>query len=58
MTWDTMASLQVNDLMRTRSSGRIVNSHVIERPKTIEMDYGRMRDNVHAPAQQPASDKK
>ncbi len=58
MTWDMMASLQVNKLTRTRSAGKIVNTHVVERPRSIEMDYARMRDAVHNPFVAPAKDKK
>ena len=58
MTWDMMASLQVNQLTRTRSAGKIVNTHVVERPRPIEMDYARMRDTVHNPFVAPVTDKK
>ena len=58
MTWDMMASLQVNQLTRTRSAGKIVNAHVVERPRPIEMDFARMRDAVHNPSAAPAKDKK
>jgi hypothetical protein len=49
MSWETMASLQVNELTRTRSSGRPTNMHVVERAKPIEIDFVRMRDVVHTP---------
>ena len=41
------AESQVIDLTRPRSSGRLVNPHVVPHKRAPEPDYARMRDLAH-----------
>ena len=47
MNWDAIATTKVNDLTRTRSSGRPVNTHVVQSRVSAGPDYERMKKLVH-----------
>lgn len=47
MNWDMLATVKVDDITRTRSSGRPVNTHVTPARKPNTPDYEKMKLMVH-----------
>lgn len=47
MNWSAIAAARVNDLTRTRSEGRPINTHVVRSHAPQAPDYERMKKLVH-----------
>lgn len=47
MNWNILASVKVDDITRTRSSGRPINSHVTPARAPQKPDYELMQRMVH-----------
>lgn len=52
----SMNGAALTDIMRPKSSGRVVNGHVVEAPPSLRPDFERMRREVHGvePVEKPA----
>lgn len=55
MDTNALAAVKVNDLTKTRSAGRPVNSHVIRWSSGPSPDYEKMRLAVHAEPKAPGT---
>lgn len=48
MDWTSIAATKVNDLTKTRSAGRPVNSHVVLSRPAPKPDYDLMKKAIHS----------
>lgn len=46
---DLLASADIREITKPKSSGQPMNRHVVTSRKRKEPDFGHMRDVVHAP---------